>query len=174
MKLATARVSRLPQDNKASRLKMEPTPARAIQRAGEGPGLGRHHPGHWIKSDLASALSLDSSVPHFFITFLATCHQMSLISSLKGNWRFKRLGPRICQKHQWSRLEAQPGVHMCPNCGHMAGLCSFGASAAITLEQAFHFRTKESGKEVIPQGGVLWAASLELCCQYLDLKGSGH
>lgn len=53
----------------------------------------------------------------------------------------------------------------------MAWLCSFGVSAAITLEQAFHFRTKESGKETIPEGGVLWAASLELCCQYLDLTG---
>lgn len=52
-----------------------------------------------------------------------------------------------------------------------AWLCSFGVSAAITLEQAFHFRTKESGKETIPQGGVLWAGSLELCCQYLDLTG---
>lgn len=61
----------------ASRLKMEPTPARANQREGEGPGCGRHHLGHRRKSDLASTLPLGSSVPCFFIRFLATCHRVS-------------------------------------------------------------------------------------------------
>lgn len=61
----------------ASRLKVEPMPARANQREGEGPGHGRHHLGPRRKSDLVSTLPRGSSVPCFFIRFLATCHRVS-------------------------------------------------------------------------------------------------
>lgn len=126
---------------------MEPTPAKANQREGEGPGRGRHHLGQGRKSHLASTLPPGSSVPRFFISFVATCHRVGPNDQfLEGKRRFREFGPRIWQKHQWSRLEAQPGVHMCPNCGHMTWLCSLGISAAITLEQAFHFRTERKRK----------------------------
>lgn len=153
---------------------MEPMPAKANQREGEGPGRGRHHLGQGRKSHLASTLPPGSSVPRFFLSFVATCLRVGPNDQfLEGKRRFREFGPRIWQKHQWSRLEAQPGVHMCPNCGHMTWLCYVGISAAITLEQAFHFRTERKRKGDNPARRVLWAACLQPCCQHLDLAGMG-
>lgn len=124
---------------------MKPVPPKANQWQGEKAGPGWYQLGHWTKYDPALVLSLDSLFTwtrHFFhcpTSFFS--HFSFSIHSLKGKWNFRDI---------WS-FKDQPGVYMCPNCGHMTYLCSFGASAPMTLIWTFHFGRKESRGESTPQ-----------------------
>lgn len=135
-----------------SSLRTKPGPSKSNQW--QRPGW--HHPGHWIKSDPASVLPLESSVT--WTRKLFHCPINFFFNHLPSN-RFYQFFERQMefQGHQAlvyarnNRLKAQPRVHVYPNCGHTTYLCSFGASVAIALMWAFHFRKKGSKEESIPQ-----------------------